>query len=77
MFAENSVKDKFNNEALMKLNYPLIEVSSLDKNVPFIRHSKLPIVANYSQSQICGLAKVFRFKMNIKVMPLLTKNRTL
>ena len=31
LFVENSLKDNFNNEKLLKNNYPLIEVPSLDK----------------------------------------------
>ena len=34
LLAENSLKDEFSNERLIKLNYPLIEVRSFDKNHP-------------------------------------------
>ena len=59
LFAENSLKDNFNNERLMKLNYPLIELWSLDKNPPD---------ANRSQSQTGSLAKLFIFKKSRRVM---------
>ena len=68
LFEENSLKDKFNNERLMKLNYPLIEVPSLDKNLPGVCQSKLAAVLNRSQSQIDGLAKLFIFKKTSRVM---------
>ena len=68
LFEENSLKDKFNNERLMKLNYPLIEVPSLDKNLPGVCQSKLAAVLNRSQSQIDGLAKLFIFKKSSRVM---------
>ena len=44
LFAENSLKDNFNNERLIKLNYPLIEVPSLDRNPPDVCQSKLATV---------------------------------
>ena len=31
LFAENSLKDNFNYQGLMKLNYPIIKVPSLEK----------------------------------------------
>ena len=68
LFEENSLKDKFNNERLMKLNYPLIGVPSLDKNLPGVCQSKLAAVLNRSQSQIDGLAKLFIFKKTSRVM---------
>ena len=68
LFAENSLKDNFNSERLMKLNYPLIEVPSLDKNPPGVCQSNLAIVANRSQSQTGGLAKLFRFKKSSMIM---------
>ena len=34
LFAENSLKDNFNNERLIKLNYPLIKVPSFHRNPP-------------------------------------------
>ena len=34
LFAENSLKDNFSNDRLLKFNYPPIEVASLDKNPP-------------------------------------------
>ena len=72
LFAENSLKDSFNNKRLMKLNYPLIEVPSLDKNSPSVCQSKLATVANHSQSQTGGLVKLLRFKKSSMVM--LAKN---
>ena len=68
MFAEDSLKDNFNNERLLRLNYPLIEVPSLDKNTPGVCQSKLVTVANCSQSLKGGLAKLFRFKKSSWVM---------
>ena len=68
LFAKNSLKDNFNSERLMKLNYPLIEVPSLDKNPPGVCQSNLAIVANRSQSQTGGLAKLFRFKKSSMIM---------
>ena len=34
LLAENSLKDNFTNKRLMKLNYPLIKIPSVDKNPP-------------------------------------------
>ena len=68
LFAENSLKDNFNNERLVKLNYPLIEVPNLGKNPSGVCQSKLATVANRSQSQAGGLAKLFRFKKSSRVM---------
>ena len=62
MFAENSLKDKFNNERLIKLNYPLIETPSLNKTTPGVCHLELATNENRSQSQASGLAKLFGFK---------------
>ena len=56
------MKDNFNNERLLKLNYPLTEAPSLDKIPPGVYQSKLATVANRSQSQTGDLAKLFRFK---------------
>ena len=47
LFVENNLKDNFNNERLMKLIYSLIEVLSLDKNLPGVCQLKLA-----SRSQI-------------------------
>ena len=68
MFAENSFKDNFNNESVTKLNYPLIEVPRLDRNPPGVCQSKRATVANRSQSQACGLARLFRFKKSSRVI---------
>ena len=62
------MKDNFNNERLRKLNYPLTEVPSLDKNPSGVCQSKLATVANRSQSQTGDLAKLFRFKKSSRVM---------
>ena len=52
----------------MKLCYPLIEVPSLDKNLSDVCQSKLAPVANHSQSQTDGLAKLLRLKKTNRVM---------
>ena len=56
LFAENSLKDNFHNERLIKLNYPLIKVPSLEKIPPGVCQSKLDTVANCSQCQTGGLS---------------------
>ena len=68
LLSENSLKGNFNNERLMKLNYPLIEVPSLDKNPPGVCQLKLATVVNRSQSQTDGLAKLFGFKKSSRVI---------
>ena len=68
LFAEISLKDNFNNERLIKLNYPLIEVPSLDRNSPGVCQSKLATVANSSKSQTGSLASLFRFKKSNRLM---------
>ena len=68
MFAENSLRGNFNNERLIKLNYPPIEVPSLDRNPPGVCQSKLATVLNSSQSQTGGLARLFRFRKSSRVM---------
>ena len=68
LFAENSLKNKFNNERLLRLNYPLIEVPSLDNNPPDVCQSKLATVANRRQSHTGGLEKLFRIKKASRVM---------
>ena len=60
------MKDNFNNERLLKLNFPLTEVPSLDKNPPGVCQSKLATVANRSQTG--DLAKSVRFKKSSRVM---------
>ena len=62
------MKDDFSNEGLLKLCYQIIEVPSLDKNLSSVCQSKLAPVANHSQSQTDGLAKLFRFKKTNRVM---------
>ena len=68
LFAENSLKDKFSTERLMKLNYSLIEVPSLDKNSSGDCQSKFPAVVNRSQSQTGGVVKLLRIKKSSRVM---------
>ena len=53
---------------LPKLNYPLIEVQSLDKNQTGVCKPKLAIVANHSQSQTGGLTNFFRFEKSGRIM---------
>ena len=59
---------------LIKLNYPLVEEPILDRNPPGVCQSKLATVANKSQSQTGGFARLFRFKKSSRVM--LTANVT-
>ena len=68
LFSENGLKDNFNNKRLLKPNYPLIEVPSLDKNDSGVSNSNLATVPNHRQSQTGYLAKLFRFKKNNSVM---------
>lgn len=75
MFGENILKDNLNNERLTQLNYPLIEVPSLDKSLLGALQSKLVIVANRSQSQTGCLPKFFKFKNSSMVM--LTTNASI
>ena len=62
------MKDSFNNERLMRINYPLIEVPRLDKNSPDVCQSKLATVANHSHNETGGLVKLFISKRSSRVM---------
>ena len=53
----------------MKLNYPLTEVPSVDKNDASVSNSNLATVRNHRQNQTGYLAKLFRFEKNSRVMP--------